>query len=437
MLFIKSFRKRFFIFLAVCFTVMCLSYVRVLYLIPAKIILIEGEEYVYDFKGPFFMNIKADREGLITVNNSEIKPRGNNVRPLQPMAIKTKGNGSVNLNLSVFGIIPLRTMHVDVVPNKELIACGNTIGVKLKTDGVLVIGMSDVDTLDGKRVNPVKGTGIRPGDVLTEANNTQLNSISDLVNEIDKTKGGKIRLTYRRDDAYETVVVTPVKAIDDKKHHIGLWVRDSTAGIGTLTFFDPQTRQFGALGHAITDVDTGAVMPLKSGEILESNILTIRKGRQGSPGELKGVFLEDRNIIGSIRENGQNGIYGILHDGAESRLSGKSYPIGTRNQIVEGPAKILANINGKEVEEFKIEIQKVSRQRINGSKAMVIKITDPRLIQETGGIVQGMSGSPIIQNNRIIGAVTHVLINDPTRGYGIFIESMLKNISQNMQQKAG
>jgi stage IV sporulation protein B len=228
-------------------------------------------------------------------------------------------------------------------------------------------------------------------------------------------------------------------ASDDKKYHIGLWVRDSTAGIGTLTFYDPKTSAFGALGHGITDIDTGLLMPVDSGEIIESSILGIKVGKSGVPGELKGVFIEDMRL-GTIENNSEFGIYGKLSDNAANKITGKLYPIGLRSEIKEGPAVILSNIDGKSIAEFEIEIQKVSRQNINGSKGMIIKVTDQKLLEATGGIVQGMSGSPIIQNGKIIGAVTHVLVNDPTKGYGIFIEGMLKNLpDENLQnlEKAG
>ena len=225
--------------------------------------------------------------------------------------------------------------------------------------------------------------------------------------------------------------MTPVKSSEDGKYHIGLWVRDSTAGIGTLTFYDADTGKFGALGHGITDIDTGTLMSVKSGEKLESDILGVKMSRSGVPGELKGVFSEGRQL-GTIESNTEVGIYGKLEKHAMQRMKGKMYPVGVRANIKEGPAVILSNIDGKKTEEYDIVIQKVSRQNLNGSKGMIIKITDERLLSTTGGIVQGMSGSPVIQDGKIVGAVTHVLVNDPTRGYGIFIETMLMNASQNL-----
>jgi len=431
MLFGKISRRKYLLFLTACTAVMTVLYIRAIFIVPGEITLLEGEDSIYKFSAPLLVNIKADKDGIINLNSGEVEASRNYLRLLRPVSLKTQKNGSVKLNLRLFGLIPLKTMKVDVVSGKNVVACGNTVGVKLSIDGILVIGISDVNTIDGKKVLPTRDTGIRPGDLIVEANGKKLETIDDLIKEIDKCKGNAIDLKYKRGKLYNNIKVTPVKAADDKKYHIGLWVRDSTAGIGTLTFYDPETKGFGALGHGITDIDTGILMPVEKGEILESNILGVKVGKQGMPGELKGVFLEDKNRLGVINKNSEYGIYGVLNDDAASRLSSRLFPIGLRTQIKEGPAVILSNIEGKKVEEFDIEIQKVSRQSLNGSKGMVIKITDKRLLQATGGIVQGMSGSPIIQEGRIIGAVTHVLVNDPARGYGIFIEGMIKNIQNN------
>lgn len=404
---------------------------------PAKIVLLEGEEFVCDFKSPFLVNISVDKEGVLKLNNDEIKASGNFLSLSSPISLKSQQNGSVNMKIKIFGLLPLKTMRVDIVPNKKIVACGNTIGVKLKVNGILVIGLSDVETEDGKSILPARDVGIKPGDLITEANGQKLDTIEDLINEVDKSNGQGVAIKCKRGNTIIESVVTPVRAADDKKFHLGIWVRDSTAGIGTLTFYDPENRRFGALGHGITDIDTGALMPIESGEVLESNILAVKKGRQGSPGELKGVFVEDRNKLGVINKNCEFGIYGKLNDDSLVRIPNKAYQIALHNQVKEGGAIILANIDGKEVEEYEVEIQKVSRQNINSSKGMILKITDKRLLETTGGIVQGMSGSPIIQNNRVVGAVTHVLVNDPTRGYGIFIEWMVQNTLEDAIGRTG
>ncbi|HHW48445.1 MAG TPA: SpoIVB peptidase [Clostridiaceae bacterium] len=431
--FFKSHKRKIMFFLSVCSIFICVSYVFAVLSFPGEITLFEGEEYLYNFKSPILINIKADRDGIISLSSEDINDNGNFIRLSNPVKFKTIKNGIVNLSMSLFGLLPLKTMRVDVIQNRRIMACGNTIGVKLEIDGILVIGISDVETVDRKRVIPARDSGIRPGDSILSVNGKKINSINELIQLINESKGNPIKLGYRRGNDYYESEIQPVKAVDDDKYHIGLWVRETTAGIGTLTFYDPGTGFFGALGHGITDIDTGMLIPVKRGEILECSIIGIRKSTAGNPGELKGIFIEDKNKLGNVKLNSKFGIYGVLNKEMYEKVSYELYPIGLRSQVKEGPAVILANIDGNEIEEYSIEIQKVSKQSLNGSKGMIIKITDERLINKTGGIVQGMSGSPIIQDGKLIGAVTHVLVNDPTRGYGIFIEGMLRNISGNSQ----
>jgi len=422
---------------ALFISVVAALYIRTFLVIPGEVTILEGEEYVYEFKSPITVDISCDRAGMLQLNNCDMQAGGSLLNLLDPVRLKPQKNGRVNLSMKLFGMIPLRTVHVDIVPNKKIVACGNTIGVKMRLDGILVIGLSDVQTALGYSIRPTKDTGIKPGDFIIAANDKRLGSIDELISVIDKSRAKGIKLQYRRGDTYTDCYVVPQKAADDNRYHIGLWVRDSSAGIGTLTFYDPETKCFGALGHGISDIDTGTLMPVESGEILEANILSVKKGRQGSPGELKGVFVEDRNKLGNIRLNCSTGIYGILNPDALRRISYGTYPIGVKSQVKEGHASVIANIDGVKVEEFAIEILKVQRQNSSSTKGMVIKITDKKLLDSTGGIVQGMSGSPIIQDNKIVGAVTHVLVNDPTRGYGIFIEGMIKNILNDNTQTYG
>ena len=426
--YLKSNKKKLFVLLFVCFCVITLSYLQALSVIPERLTLLEGEEYVYNFQSLYLVNIKADNSDVLKLNNSSIKASGNYLELISPLAFKTQRKGTVKLNFSAFGLIPLKTMQVDIIPSKKLAACGNTVGVKIRMNGILVIGVSDVESTGGSRTSPAKDGGIKVGDIICEINNRKLSDIRDLIKEIDQSNGKKLDIKYKRGNSLESTEIYPVQGVNDNKYHIGLWVRDSTAGIGTMTFFDPETGSFGALGHGITDIDTGLLMPVNSGEVLESNIIAVKKGEQGTPGELKGIFLENKPPMGHIFKNDECGIYGrVLKDYtvANNRL----YPIGIRGQVKVGPATILSNIEGDEIQEFDIYIEKVARQSFSGPKGMVLRVTDKRLLNSTGGIVQGMSGSPIIQNGKLIGAVTHVLVNDPTRGYGIFIEWMLKNVN--------
>lgn len=428
--YLKTNKKKLFVLLFVCFCVITFSYLQAFYVIPGKIILLEGEEYVYNFQSFYFVNIKADNNDILKLNNKVIEANGNYLELMSPLAFKTQKKGIVNLNFRLFGVIPLKTMQVDIIPSKKLVACGNTVGVKIRTEGIIVIGVSDVDSASGERFAPAKAAGIRIGDILYEVNGKKLSDINDLIKQIDNSNGNELRIKYKRGNSISTSIINPIQGINDKKYHIGLWVRDSTAGIGTMTFFDPETNTFGALGHGITDIDTGLLMPVNNGEVLESNIVAIKRGVQGMPGELKGIFMENKLPMGSIFKNDEYGIYGKLFKNNFSLFKNRLYPIGVRGEVKVGKATILSNIEGNTIEEFDVCIEKVARQSFSGSKGLVIRVTDQRLLDLTGGIVQGMSGSPIIQNGKLIGAVTHVLVNDPTRGYGIFIEWMIKNMDE-------
>lgn len=429
MKYIKPTKRKIILFLVMCFVVLTITYLRILFALPNQITLFENKEYNYNFKSPFLVNLEAENDEILIFQSKDSKVSNKKYGLNDNIMIKAKKLGRTSLSLRLFGLIPIKTMQVDVVPYKEVIACGNTVGVKIKMDGILVIGLSDVETIDGQRLLPARESGLKPGDLIVEVNKKKMESAYDLISQIDKSQGQKISIKYKRGNTYNYTKVTPVMAVEDKKYRIGMWVRDSTAGIGTLTFYDPQSKGFGALGHGITDIDTGAIIPVDRGEIIESNILTIKKGAKGNPGELKGILIEDTEPLGIIRKNSQYGIYGTLHDKAVSIFSKQQYPIALRNDIKIGPAKILANIDGKSVVEYDIEIEKVSKKSANGLKGMIIKVTDQRLLDATGGIVQGMSGSPILQDGKLIGAVTHVLVNDPTRGYGILIEWMVKNMT--------
>lgn len=408
-------------------TAIAVSYIKIQLTIPGEMILIEGEEYTYNIDSIFPVSIKADTAGIIKINDKSIESSYNPIGISKPVSISSDKGGSVRLNLRFFGILPVKTIDVDIVSNKQVVACGNTIGVKIKLDGILVIGISDVES-KGQKIIPVRNSGIRPGYKIVSINDRLVGSIEELIDMIDQSDGQPLKISYSSGTETVDAMVSPVMSSDDNKYHIGLWVRDSTAGIGTLTYYDMDTGRFGALGHGITDIDTGTLMSVESGEIMESSILGVKKSTQGDPGELKGVFSEGSKL-GVIQTNSNIGIYGKIDRSSTSKIPGRIYPVGVRAEITEGPATILSNIDGKKIEEYDIVIQKVSRQNLNGSKGMIIKVTDKRLLDTTGGIVQGMSGSPIIQNGKIIGAVTHVLVNDPTRGYGIFIETMLKNTS--------
>ncbi len=336
--------------------------------------------------------------------------------------VSTGVSANYNAEISLFGVFPVKTVNVDIVEPGHLIACGTPFGIKMFTDGVVVIGLGTVDSEIGN-ISPGKEAGINIGDVITAIDGQTVMSNDDVGNIISASEGHDVTVSIRRKNMDFDVNLTPLRSQTDNQYKAGLWVRDSSAGIGTLTFYDPSTGVFGGLGHPITDVDTGEILPLMSGEVVDVEITGVIKGQSGTAGELKGNFLN--NITrGNLFINNETGVFGTM---LGTPGNNEPMPYALKQDIKIGPATIFTTVDGTEPKEYDIEIEKISLLDTNLTKNMIIKITDPELIQLTGGIVQGMSGSPIIQNGKIVGAVTHVFVNDPTGGYGIFIENMLES----------
>ena len=278
------------------------------------------------------------------------------------------------------------------------------------------------------------------GDTILEINGKKIEKERDITLVVNDNKDAMLNFVVERKGKEHKLSVKPVQSLEDEIFRVGLWVRDSIVGVGTMTFIDPDTNSFGALGHGITDIDSGVLVDISKGSIMKSKVASVQKARKTVPGEIVGIFYENDESYGKISKNTNFGIYGSLGNG-NRRDKRQAIPIALSYQVKEGPAKILSTINGSKVESFDIEIQKINHQNSPDSKSMLIKVTDKKLLQETGGIVQGMSGSPIIQDGRLVGAVTHVLVNDPTRGYGIFIEWMLDEanipLQSSLQEASG
>lgn len=325
-------------------------------------------------------------------------------------------NNNKNVNLVSAKTIP---KEIEIFPG------GQPIGVKLNTKGVLVVALSDLETSNKKVVSPAATGGIEIGDSIISINGENIISSEQISRIINNYDGEDMNIIIERNGEKLNKLVKPVRCTSDNSYKIGLWIRDSTAGVGTLTFYHEKSGIFGALGHPITDIDTGTILSINSGEIVSSTIQSIKKGMRGNPGELQGIFLNEDSILGNITKNTQCGIFGKSTVKLINKYN-KPLPVALKAEIKEGPAQILTTIEGGEPCLYNIKIQKLLPQDTPGPKSMVICITDPVLLEKTGGIVQGMSGSPIIQNGKIIGAVTHVLINKPDMGYGIYIEWMLK-----------
>ena len=303
-----------------------------------------------------------------------------------------------------------------------VVPVGRAVGIKLYSDGVVVVGTSEIVT-DGGKVNPAKTCGLREGDVITQINSTEVDTIEEVTALLQEAGGQPVTILALRQDRQLHLTATPAFCPADGCYKLGAWIRDSMAGIGTVTFYDPATGAFGALGHGINDVDTALLMPLESGTILPASVAGVKKGEVGAPGQLRGSF-DLGATLGVLTANTAHGIFGAL-DGAS--FGGTAVETAAREEVKAGNAVIRSNISGDSVEEYSIQILKVYP---GGSAAdgrdFLIRVTDPRLLETTGGIVQGMSGSPILQNGKLVGAVTHVMVDDPTEGYGIFIGRMLE-----------
>lgn len=325
-----------------------------------------------------------------------------------PVTIAVKGE---NVNVSDIQVIPV----------------GEVVGIKIYTSGVLVVGTSGIQSVDGITYKPYENTGIKEGDSIIAINENIVNNTNELISEVNKCDGKEIKIKYVCNDEQKECVMTPIMD-NEGEYKIGLWVRDSAAGVGTITFYMDDIQSFAGLGHAITDIDTGDILKASSGEIDDVNIVSIVKGEKEDPGKIQGA-IKHNNIIGKIYKNTQYGIFGTIENLNNMSIDkSKKMYVAERQEIQIGEASILSNIDG-EFKEYKIEIQKTYLNNNYDNKSMQIRVIDEELISKTGGIIQGMSGSPIIQNGKFCGAVTHVLVSDPTIGYAVFADKMIQELA--------
>lgn len=403
----------------------CSPQFRTIYGLPPHMRIIEGEIASFDVDFPLTLTIQSDMKQNIR-NHSPMPMDGLS----RPVFLDTVNLGNATVEFKLLGFIPLRTVEVNVLPSIQLLPGGNSIGVVLHSRGVIVVGNSPILTENQQQVNPAKDSGIHVGDVILSINGILVQSDSEVAEVIDNSgKADEIlSILLKRGEEEITVNLKPVLCDDTKRYRIGLFVRDSAAGVGTLTFHDPQSRSYGALGHIITDSDTNQPIDCEQGKIVGAKVSGIQHGMRGQPGEKIGVFIEGDQVLGNIEKNTKFGIYGKLTAQLPNELYSEAIPVASMNQAQVGDAEILTVVNGQKIERFTIEIQKINLQESPEGKGIVIKVTDPLLLEKTGGIVQGMSGSPIIQNGKLIGAVTHVFVHDPTRGYGCFIDWMLMEV---------
>ena len=337
-----------------------------------------------------------------------------------PLSVYSSTGNTFRMDLKLLGLINIKPVSVQVVDRRVVALCGTPFGIKMVTDGVMVVGTGAVTDCNSRAVSPAQTAGIQEGDIILSINGEKISSKKQLTKLVESSAGQPLSLVVRRGEQLTSLHLSPVRSSLDNSYHLGLWVRDSSAGIGTMTFYDPNNGCFAGLGHAICDVDTGQLMPLSQGEIVEASIIGVHAGKSGSPGQLQGAFVANRSI-GSLYTNSYNGVYGRLMN---QPVDAQTIPMAQCQEVRQGPVKILTTVSGQKPQLFDACIEKLSLSQDEPTKNMVLRITDPDLLELSGGIVQGMSGSPIIQDGMLVGAVTHVFVNDPTRGDGIFAENM-------------
>lgn len=392
--------KNFKIMITFFILIIVYCYVANITLIPEHIILLENEPY----------KIKK----LIGVDTIETITTSNN------------NENTVNMEVTLFGN-KVKDVTIDTLENVEVVPIGKIIGMKLYTNGVLIVGMSQIENTNNEYVSPFVDCDIQEGDTIIKVNDTEIDNIGNLKEVVNDSNGENVLLTLVRNGSIVTSNITPVQTETDE-YKLGLWVKDAATGVGTITYYEKNTGSFAALGHGIMDSDTEQLIDIESGEIVTSQVMSITKADINSPGEIRGTILNQKTI-GEVEKNTQFGIYGKLDNLTTLNIdTNKSMPVALRSEIKVGDATLLCSLDGKTTQEYKIKIEKVFANDNYDNKSMLIRVVDDELIQNTGGIIRGLSGSPIVQNGKFVGAVTNVLVSNPEIGYAIFGDMMIKEM---------
>ncbi len=395
--------------------------------IPDEVNIVAEEEELFRLNLPFTTSFESESKEVVLGGKSNIPQGQVRITGGQPISLYSDTQGSYKVGVKLFGLFQLKEMRVNVVDTHYAVPCGIPVGIYLKSNGVMVIGTGTITDTAGAEIEPANGI-LKSGDYIEAVNGKPLETkeqLMEVVNQAGSNGTGAVDLTIRR-DGQEMDVTLDTIAAQDGTYKLGAWVRDDTQGIGTMTYMD-LNGNFGALGHGISDADTGQVVSIEGGSLYETQIMGIEKGAAGKPGVMSGIiYYGPQSELGTVTGNTEEGIFGTAGEKLKSRIQAQALPIGYRQDVQPGKAIIRSSISG-EIKDYDIEIVKVDYSTTHKSKGMVIKVTDPELLSLTGGIVQGMSGSPIIQNGMLIGAVTHVFVQDSTKGYGIFIENMLSH----------
>lgn len=400
-------KKTFKILLIVCLFFLY-AYVYNIAAIPQSIILSEGENINFKLALGLELQNSDDYEATWVSSNLNKSKVGNN-----------------KVELKLFNSIAVKDINVSVIPTTTVIPVGKAIGMKLYTKGVLVVGMSEIENEEKIKEKPYENSGIEEGDSIIAINNEEINTTDELIQQVNNSNGKSLQIKYLKDDKILETSIVPVKTKEDYK--IGLWVRDAAAGIGTLTFYEPSTNMFMSLGHGIIDIDTEEIVDISRGELVTANILSIIKGEKNKPGEIKGSITKGV-AIGDIYKNTKMGVYGNVKNRQYIDTNYNEMEVAERSEIKTGKATILCQLDSGTPQEYQIEIERIYSNNNTDNKSMLIKITDEELLDKTGGIIQGMSGAPIMQNGKFIGAVTNVLVKDPTKGYAIFGDLLIKQM---------
>lgn len=392
--------------------------------IPDHLNLVAREREELALELPFDVTLFSESEEVVLGNQSDIPSNEIRLKTDESLSLYAKNQGSYQIGLNLFGKIPFKQIQVDVVDSQYAIPCGLPVGIYLKSKGVMVIGTGRIIGEDGQETEPAYGV-LQSGDYIEAINGQPLKDKEALITNLSHLEGGEVLLRVRREGEALELSVNPVKS-EDGTYKLGAWVRDDTQGIGTMTYIDTNGN-FGALGHGISDSDTGKVVEIENGELYETEILGIEKGTIGNPGVMAGViYYGPGSQLGVITDNTEIGIFGKVNEKMKNTLQTQAVEVGYRQDVKKGQAWVRSDVSG-ELKDYEIEIQKVDYNPVQKNKSMVIRIVDEDLLRLTGGIVQGMSGSPIIQDGKLVGAVTHVFVQDSTRGYGIFVEDMIEH----------
>lgn len=415
-------KKKILISTIISILLIALIYVSDITNIPDSIILFKEEEL--NINTIFGISVKA-----LETSNTDIDTAQSGEIIQASSGSYANKEESINIGINLFGI-KVKEVSVNVIDDVEVVPLGGLIGMKLYTNGVLVVGMSEIYGQNNQVYRPYENTGIKEGDTITKINDEYIVSTEDMTECINASQGKEIKITYIHNNKTLETNITPIET-DKNNYKVGLWVRDTAAGVGTATFYDKNTGKVAMLGHGILDVDTEELIDISDGKVTNTSVVSIIKGENGKTGRIQGI-VEGQKEIGTISKNTYYGVYGKLYNMNEIKgNTSKSVKIALRNEIQAGEATLMCALDNEQVKEYTVEIQKIYLNNNSNNKSMLLKVTDEELLEKTGGIIQGMSGSPIIQNGKLIGALTHVLVQNPTQGYAVFSDIMVKQMNEN------